>query len=84
MSKKVKAEESEVKKPKLLAKKDIKSIGYSVIKNNDTGIYELITLRFDKDTKQAFVSDIKELSKDYHRMSYELEKMLAYDKFVSE
>lgn len=70
------------KKKVVLPKKDLTMTGFSVILNEKKKCYELVTLKYDLDTKQAFVESSKFLADSEYRAEFELRKMLAHGELI--
>lgn len=70
------------KKKKVLPKKDLTKTGFSIILID--GTYKLVTLKYDLETKQAYVAGITDFADSRYRADFELKKMMAHGDLIQE
>ena len=70
------------KKKVVISKKDMNLKGFSILKNDRTQKYELITIMYDLNSKYAYVKDRKVIADTFYRMEFEVEKLLAQGALV--
>jgi len=69
------------KKNKVLPKKLLTETGFSVIVNSK-GTYDLVTLKFDLESKQAYVEKSEKFADEHYQAMFEFEKLLAKDTII--
>ena len=70
------------KKKVILPKKDLTMTAFSVIMNKKKNCYELVILKYDLSSKQAYVKETKYLADTIYRAEFELKKMLAHGNII--
>lgn len=69
------------KKVKQLSKKDLTETAFSVI-INAKGTYDLVTLKYDLETKQAYVLKSEKFADERYQALFEYEKLLARETII--
>lgn len=77
-----KATKKKTSKKKVLPKKDLTSEAFDVIINEKTGHYELVIIRYDLASKQAYVHSKEFLADSAYRAEFEIKKLLAHGRIL--
>lgn len=65
------------KKVTEVPKKDLTNEAFGVIFNTNKNVFELVTLMYHPETKQAYVKSVEKLADTKYRALYELEMKIA-------
>lgn len=70
------------RKMTVLPAKDLNLTAFSILQNEEKKCYELVTLKYDLDSKQAKVVNREYLADTYYRMEFEIKKKLAKNELM--